>query len=348
MIRCELEKNYQKSDDSLFLSGDHGYWSNLDRVENDELVASLGQKSTKEAIREYYPDLFDVIFSSKREAGLELLELKGDEACVDLGCMWGALTIPLARRCKHVLGIDQTLNSLKFLGARAREEELDNVDLLCANLKRLRSFDSKFDVAVVNGVLEWIPEEGPIELKSYYGKFSEKKYSADPRQQQLDFLRTLHGNLSDRGKLYLAIENRYDYKMFIGFKDPHANLHFVSFLPRRIANWISKWRLGRPYVTWIYSFNGLKKLIKEAGFSKVDLYMCFPDYRFPEKIIPLNGSLKDLRPQSLAPNIVVTNVKRNIFRRIVGGIYRKLFARILRTMKSTKYLAPSIIAIGHK
>src|SRR5205807_9325678 len=193
---------------------------------------------------------------------------------------------------------DQTLESLKFLKARLKESHCDNVALLNHDLRTLPAFTQKADVAIVNGVLEWIPEEGKVELKQFFGQRMYRSYNSDPGTLQLSFLRKVCENLAADGKLYLAIENRFDYKMFFGAKDPHANLRFTTVLPRKVANWISRLLLGRPYVNWIYSVHGLKRLLLEAGFGQIDLYMCFPDYRYPERIIPFNHSLKGFTPPS--------------------------------------------------
>lgn len=339
-VRSELQRNYSKITDNLFTSGNGGYWSHLDRQENQRFTDAVQKMGTRDAVKTNFPHLYSAIFSPKRQAGLELLDLSGNESCVDYGCMWGALTIPLAKRCAYVLAVDQTLDSLKFLDTRIKEEKLDNIDLLCGDLKKLRDFRDRFDVALVNGVLEWIAEEGDIELKNYYGRHQPKHYAGNPRKQQLSFLKTVHQNLSANGKLYLAIENRFDFKMFFGCPDPHANLLFVSFLPRKIANWISKMKLGRHYINWLYSFQGIKTLLRESGFSKIELYMCFPDYRYPERIIPYDSSLKNF-----SPTISLENEKgQKSYRRFLARLGEFVIFKILRV----KYLAPSIIAIGHK
>jgi SAM-dependent methyltransferase len=341
VIRDEIQKKYTKVEEHIYLSDSEGYWSNLNKDENNELIDSLQHMSTRDAIKKYHQWLYNVIFSVKRSAGLELLEMSGDEVCIDCGCMWGALTIPLAKRCKYVFGIDQTFDSLKFLNARRKEEKLENIDLLCKNLKSIdNDFDNRFDVAIVNGVLEWIPEEGPIELKSYYGKYAKKKIKSNPYLEQKTFLKNVNRLLQKGGKLYLAIENRYDFKMFFGVKDPHANLLFTSLLPRKIANWISIVKLGRPYVSWLYSFKGIGSLIKQSGFTKVDLYMCFPDYRFPERIIPYNQSLKDF-------NITISSRNAKGKRTAKRFLARSVEYFIFKILKA-KVFAPSIIAIGYK
>jgi 2-polyprenyl-3-methyl-5-hydroxy-6-metoxy-1,4-benzoquinol methylase len=339
-FRQELQENYKKISENIFISDKQGYWSNLNKNESRHMADVAEKTGPRDAVRAHYPQLFNVIFSPKRQAGLELLNLSGNESCVDYGCMWGAMAVPLAKRCNYVLGVDQTLDSLKFLASRAKEEKLDNIDILCSNLKSLGSFKNKFDIAVVNGVLEWVPEDGDIELKNYYGQYKSKSYAGNPQDQQVNFLKTVRQNLKSDGRLYLAIENRFDFKMFFGAKEPHSNLFFVSFLPRKAADWISMRKLGRPYTNWLYSFSGIEKLLQKSGFSKVELYMCFPDYRYPERIIPYGDSLKNF-----TPTISLKNENgRKSYKRFLARVGEFVIFKILRL----KFFAPSIIAIGYK
>jgi len=337
-ILKELSDNYVKVDSNLFSSGVKGYWSNLNKGENEILLSSIKTMSSEDAIKKYQPLLYDVIFSPKRAGGLELLNLSGDETCVDYGCMWGALTVPLARRCKYVLGVDQTMDSLRFLKARVDEESMCNVHLLCCDLRTMLTFKNKFDIAIVNGVLEWIPEQGEIELKSYYAQQKVKEYSGNPREQQVQFLKKVYENLCRNGKIYLAIENRYDYKMFFGVKDPHSGLLLTSIVPRRVANMISMHELGRPYVNWTYSIKDIERMLMQSGFSKVDLYMCFPDYRCPEKILPYRSALNNYKPVMAYPS------GKRSFRKILGIAIEKIIFKYCKM----RFLCPSIIAIGEK
>ena len=337
----EIEAKYERNADNILCSKEAGYWSNLDEVENNVFIEYLKDgASAREAVINKYPEYHDIIFSPKREAGLELLELEGDETCVDYGCMWGALTTALAKRTRFVLSVDQTLQSLIFLRRRIEDENIKNIELLCENLKMIPVLENKFDVAVVNGVLEWIPEEGKVELKRYYGKRAEKRYSHNPQDMQIDFLKKVYRNLNAGGKLYLSIENRYDFKMFFGVRDPHANLLFTSILPRKIASFISMRKLGRPYINWLYSFSGLRSMLTNIGFNIVNLYACFPDYRFPEFISPYEQRLEGFR--STIPR---RNKDGKIKAKRVAGFIVE--AILFRYLKAT-FFAPSIIAIGRK
>ena len=252
-----------KETDRIYVSNKtDGYWSNLSKEQNAKLMAMIETTTTKKCIEETNPKLVDVIFSEKRVAALELLQLKGSEIVVDLGCMWGALSIPLAKQASYVLGIDQTLESLKFTEARVNENKLNNIEFLCGNLREIFLPKDAFDVAIVNGVLEWIPEMEPIIVDDYWHKNKKREASGNPGEMQLAFLKNIHAGLRDKGKVFLAIENRYDYKMFFGQKDPHTGTHLTTVVPRWLANIISRMYKKREYRPWIYSF-------KEYSYMRV-------------------------------------------------------------------------------
>lgn len=336
----ELRRRFSSREKGIFLSSTQGYWSNLDQEENRRLVEALRTQPARAAFLAHKPELEPIAYSPMRQAGLELLDLKGTETCVDYGCMWGALTVPLAKRTRFVLGIDQTLASLCFLAARLQEEKIENVALLCQNLKEMEGFENLVDTALVSGVLEWIPETGPIELKAYFGRRGTKHYSDSPRRQQLDFLRRVFRDLRPGGKLYLAIENRFDFKNLLGARDPHTGVRGVAILPRPVASWITRAVLGRPYVNWIYSFGGLSRLLREAGFGDVALYMVFPNYHYPERIIPLTGSMERFSP--------MTPVRDSKGRWRLKGFLGRIAERIVFQILHLRRLAPEIIAIATK
>lgn len=333
-IKEEIKSYYKLYDENIYTCGREGYWSNLTKEKNKKLIESLKSISPEEAVNKYCPELKNIMFSPKRGAGLEFLETSGEEYCLDCGCMWGAISIALAKRCKYVVGMDQTLDSLRFLKSRLQQEQISNVDLVCTDLRQIPIFKNKFDIIVINGVLEWIPEVGDIELTEYFGKKRSKKYKLSPYSMQKSFLERVNNNLSSSGKLYLAIENRFDFKQFLGAKDPHANLLGVSVLPRRMSNIISQIKLGRPYVNWLYSFGSLKSLLNSSGFSKVNLYACFPDYRLPEIITSYSSTLSNFRP-----TIKPSSLKHKMTR--VAEVFFFSYMKL-------KYFAPSLIAIAEK
>ena len=320
-----------------------GYWSNLDQDSNRKMLENLGNQPVRDIIRQHYPHLESIIFSASRVAGLEYLNLKGDEICIDYGCMWGAISVPLAQRTQAVIGIDQTHESLRFLNQRILESNIHNLHLLNHDVKALPVLENKVDVSIVNGVLEWIPETGVVELNNYYGKFKKRRYTNRPDQDQLSFLRRVHTNLNASGKLYLAIENRFDIKQFFGAKDPHANIRFTSILPRFLANIISKLFLGRPYMNWLYSFRGIKKLLRDAGFSRVELYACFPHYHSPTSIIPYDSSFY----RHFDASSIGLKASHRFRSKLRVYIQTKVYIFLFKVLR-LKFFSPSIIAIAHK
>ena len=337
-IKNFLNKFHKKTDKIFEHSANDGYWSNLSKEENSDLVKLLEKHTTREAILLKKPMIEDVIFSEKRSVGLELLNLSGSETAIDLGCMWGAITIPLAKQVNYVLGVDQTVESLKFSEARLKEEGIKNVSFLNANLRDLEIPKQTFDIAIVNGVLEWLPEIEDVELGNYWYKRINRKAHGNPRDIQLDFLKNVNQGLTNSGRLMLAIENRYDYKMFFGTRDPHTGTLFTTISPRWIANIISLIFRKREYRPWIYSFNETKKLLKEAGYSDVTFYSCWPDYRHPEFITKYGEVNKYFSPTSSR-----RNGKRTIKRIIANRVEWLLFK-----VFNFQFFAPSMIVIAKK
>ena len=108
-----------------------------------------------DAVRNLIPELEDHIYSEKREVGLELLDIKKGDICIDYGCMWGVLSVGMAKRGGKVIAVDQTIDSLEFLNSRKNHEAYKNIFCVQDDVRKI-SLENSADIAVVNGVLEWI------------------------------------------------------------------------------------------------------------------------------------------------------------------------------------------------
>lgn len=334
-------KNSNKIRKNFYSFNPKGYWSNLSKQENTKFIKDIKKIGTKKAVKNLKKDfLYDVIFSKKRVKGIDLLNLNGNELVVDFGCMWGAITIPLAKRVKEVLAIDQTINSLFFLFQRAKENKLDNITLLQENLREINLKKSSIDIAIVNGVLEWIGETNQVVVDKYLNKREKKKkidYS-NPGELQKKFLKKIFNSLKENGQLYLAIENRYDYKMFFGLKDPHNGTLFTTIFPKSISNIISLVFKGKPYKTWIYSYSELNKILTECGFKSLKFYSAWPDYRIPDQILDYGLNFDKFKT---CTNL---SLKKITIRKRIAGIIEFVIFKFLRI----KQLSPSIIVIAKK
>lgn len=276
-------KNFTKVNDIYVSKNDKNIFVN-DRELNRKILDALSNKEKNTLFKNNYPNYWNMIYSPKREAILEIMEIDHNDECADLGSMWGVHTVGLAKRSKKVFSVDQTYDSLEIVKRRCEIEKLNNVILINDDLKKFK-INNHFDKILVNGVLEWIPTIDNVVLSEEYGKFSKKKNSSNPLKMQINFLQNVFDSLKKNGKLCLAIENRYDYKHFLGSPDPHNNLKFTTILPRFVANIVSKIFLGRNYENYTYSFAKLKEIFTTLGFKNICLYAVFPHYHEPELII---------------------------------------------------------------
>ena len=339
----EIIKNISKSskiNNNIYSLKPKGYWSNLDKKDNKKFLDNINKLGTRAAVKNLNKDfLIDAIYSKKRSKGLNLLNLKGNELAVDFGCMWGAITIPLAKRVKKVIGIDQTEDSLIFLSKRAKENKLKNIQLLHENLRKINLKKTSMDIAIVNGVLEWVGETNQVVVNKYLNeRKNNKNDGSNPGQIQKIFLKKIYNSLKKNGKLYLAIENRYDYKMFFGLKDPHNGTLFTTILPKSISNVISLIFKGKPYKTWIYSYSQLNKILTGTGFKTLKLYSAWPDYRIPDQIIDYNSNFNNFKVCSKLP------LKKITMRKKIAGILEYIIFKIFKL----RMFSPSIIIIAEK
>jgi len=297
------------------------YWSNLDKNDNNSFVEDLKENSAYEVMKKHFPQHEDVIFSSKRVGGVSTLDISETDYILDAGCMWGALSIPLARTGAKVTAFDKTEESLLFLKRRREDENLENLDIVCADLKTQDIPDKTYTKVIVNGVLEWVPYNSDVEVNLVNRSKSKKiKYENTPYDMQLDFLIKLRKTLKDDGVLYLAIENRYDFLYFVGLPEPHCNIRFISFMPRFIQNIMHSFIRGGEFRNWTYSRTKLVKLIEKAGFNDVKVSYAFPDYRMPEFIVSDKG-MKDvyrfnspLGKNSLLKKIIIRGVELVVYK----------------------------------
>jgi SAM-dependent methyltransferase len=170
---------------------------------------------------------------------------------------------------------------IEFQKRRFKNSNVSNVTIVRGNALELPFPDNYFDLVVCNGVLEWV------------GTMNTDR---PPREVQLSFLREVKRVLSDKGCLYIGIENRLGLGYMLGQPD-HSGLRYTSLIPRSMANFLVK-RYGRSggmyrdtskrenkkewrgYRTYTYSIKGYNSLFREAGF-KFKSYWAFPSYNKP-------------------------------------------------------------------
>lgn len=183
---------------------------------------------------------------------------------LDTGCGWGGLSFWMAKEFGHVYALDIKLDGLQFLKIRAFQEKVNNITAAQGSLFSLPFPAGFFDVVVLNGVLEWV------------GTFSKEHPPIVMQEMALnEMARVLHPD----GILYVAIENRFGLQYFLGYREEHTGLRYISLLPRSLANGYHRYRRGEEFRAVTHSRRGLTLMLKKCGFSKTKWFSIFPSYR---------------------------------------------------------------------
>ncbi len=278
-----------------------GYWCNVSREKMRALNARAETSGDwLAAARELIPEYTGAIEPFDRADARFLWPFDSNSRILDAGSMWGALTLPVARQCRQVYALDKTLETLAFLRIRAGQEGFENVRFAAATLDRLPFADGFFDMVILNGVLEWVACEEDVVLEEHWEgrRRLARRHQRDPRRMQVAVLKEIRRVLRPGGRLYLAIENRFGYQYLAGAPDDHVNIKYVPFLPRFIANAITKWKRGSEYRTYTYGLPGYRRLLRDAGFTDTEFYGAFPHYFRPSEIIP-EAMIKDWKDKVL-------------------------------------------------
>ena len=206
----------------------------------------------------------EYVISEARADFRYLLPVDSRSTVLDIGSGWGSITTAFARQADSVIAVDTNLDNLQFVTIRAQQEGLDNVVALQADAHSLPVRECTCDVALMVGVLEWV---------------AGGHATGSPFDLQKRALQRVHSALRPGGCLYLAIENRFSFKYWVGFKEPHTGLRFVSLLPYGLADRYSLLSRGSGYREITYSYPGLRTLLQSVGFGEVRFYFPVPGYQ---------------------------------------------------------------------
>jgi len=196
---------------------------------------------------------------------------------VDIGAGSGVIASELARHFQRVIAVEQDEKWGRFMTHRFTQDRLA-VDVFRGNAFHLPGTATDVDLAVVNGVLEWVA----------FGDTPEAK-AGTPREVQVAFLRAVRSVLRPGGRIGIAIENRFHVEYLRG-ASPHGELPYVAVMPRPLADAVTRRRQGAPYRTWIYSARGYARLLRDAGFVRPQIFAALPSYHQPESFVPLDDT----------------------------------------------------------
>ena len=236
------------------------------------------------------PRLGEYMLGHGRAGWKFLLPLTKDSRVLDLGCGWGTLAYGLAERVKEVVAMDSTMERMRLLALRSKQDGRDQIKVVCGGDGRFLPFaDDSFDVVVVNGVLEWVPSG----------------MEGHPGQLQEAFLSEIRRVLKDDGCLFLGIENRFAWKTWFRNRDGHTDLRFVPWLPRPLADLYSRMMGKGGYRNWLYSRRQYVNLLRDKGFNDVQFHIPLPGYHHPIWMVPAGRK---------------TQIADTVRRRVSGGL----------------------------
>jgi hypothetical protein len=230
------------------------------------------QEAVKTRFATANPWLHRIITDASRTAFFSNVLPPGDGPVLDIGAGWGQTCRPLAAH-RPVLAVEPVAERLAFIRAAARQDGVaDNLACLGADYLDLE-FDTRFTAICAIGVLEWV------------GAFQDH---ADPQERQAAFLSKARSELAPGGSLVLGIENRLGLKYLLGCPDDHLGVPAIACLPAPLAR--RRWQesSGHALQSFTYSLDELDRLLRAAGFTQVEFFGAFPDYKLPEKIVRLD------------------------------------------------------------
>jgi trans-aconitate methyltransferase len=104
--------------------------------------------------------------SAQAKWGRELIDrlnLRGDEAVLDIGCGDGKLTAALARQLSRgsVVGVDNSTEMIRFARKSFPAAEFPNLSFKVCDARRL-TFANKFDLVVSFSTLHWVKDHLPV------------------------------------------------------------------------------------------------------------------------------------------------------------------------------------------
>jgi len=240
------------------------------------LIAEIAAgRPWRQVVQERYaatkPWLYRIITDPSRTAFLNVIQPTTDGPALDLGAGWGQTCRPLAAK-QRVVALEPVAERLAFIQAAARQDGVDrNLHYLGLDYFDV-SFETKFATIYAIGVFEWV------------GAFQS---ATDPQERQRQFLLKTRADLTPGGSLVLGIENRLGLKYLLGCPDDHIGVANIACLPAPLAR--ERWRetSGHALQSFTYSLTELELLLRAAGFSHIEFFAAFPDYKLPAQIVPL-------------------------------------------------------------
>lgn len=318
------QKNYSLQDGIFRASDNKYYWGEINQEQMQRLLddaRKVGWIKALESSQKYFLSSgFKSITRANRADWRFNLPLDRNIRVLAVGSGWGQIPFLLAESYAEVWSLEYIRERIEWQQIRKEQEGIDNLFLVQSNVTCMPFISETFDLVSMNGVLEWVGLAN-----------AEKKV----RDIQLEVLSNARQLLKPGGYLYIGIENRIGFSMFLGEID-HSGKWFTSLMPRWLANYFvrnfkkNSYRTDEgqnDYRTFTYSPPGYQKLLKEAGFSNIKFYWVQPSYNNPMSFAPINDSRKiDFYYKQIIPQNLIKWLAKQVFRLLIRCGFMNLFS----------------------
>lgn len=223
------------------------------KIESEILNIVKSGRDLREMVRNdnRWPILYH--FSKIRENILNFYPFdKESDSILEVGAGCGAITGLLCKNSRTVTAVELSKSRAEVISHRY--SSLENLEIIVGNLNDIE-FETKFNYITLLGVLE-------------YAKSFTKTHNP-----YMDFLKKIKKLLAPKGKVLIAIENKFGLKYWAGAREDHSGILFDSIE-------------GYPNGSKAQTFGKyeLEQMLIQSGFSSIYFYYPFPDYKLPDII----------------------------------------------------------------
>lgn len=192
-------------------------------------------------------------FSKIRQNILSWYGFKENASVLEVGTGCGAITGLFCDRNLKVTGVESSKRRATITAYR--NKEYDKLQLHVGNFMDMK-FENNFDYITLIGVLEYA-----------------NMFLPNSKNAFVEMLTHCRSMLKEGGKVFIAIENRLGMKYFAGAAEDHTGRRFDG-----IENY--------PKESGVRTFSKseLNTLVEEVGFSRVEWYYPYPDYKLPRQV----------------------------------------------------------------
>lgn len=105
---------------------------------------------------------------------MELMDLQPDDRVLDLFCGLGNFSLPMARRCAQVVGIEGSDTMVKRATMNAELNQISNTEFFCANLEDINSIDAVLSYKFTKLLID-PPRSGAFEIVNQIEKLNPER-----------------------------------------------------------------------------------------------------------------------------------------------------------------------------